>query len=108
MPLVACFFLYCWPSVGAVANPSRLLVKEGFPLHDDHIAALLESIGDHEQDIIETVMFAVANARYLSFFFEPMQRTPFLFLVEEGNGMRGTFAYEFGTSGTSGTYIWHI
>lgn len=43
----------------------RDLVKEGFPLHDDHIAALLESIGDHEQHIIETVLFAVANARCL-------------------------------------------
>ncbi|CAM9206588.1 unnamed protein product [Ectocarpus fasciculatus] len=40
----------------------RDLVKEGFPLHDNHIPALLESIGDHEQDIIETVLFAVANA----------------------------------------------
>ncbi|CAM9818817.1 unnamed protein product, partial [Ectocarpus sp. 12 AP-2014] len=40
----------------------RDLVKEGFPLHDDHIPYLLESTGDHEQDIIETVLFAVANA----------------------------------------------
>lgn len=47
----------------AVATAPRDLVKEGFPLHDDHIPALLESIGDHEQDIIETVLFAVANAR---------------------------------------------
>eukprot|EP00903_Cladosiphon_okamuranus_P014653 g13587.t1 len=40
----------------------RDLVKEGFPLHDDHIPALLESIGDHEQDIIEIILYAVANA----------------------------------------------
>eukprot|EP00752_Nemacystus_decipiens_P011859 g10519.t1 len=38
------------------------LVKEGFPLHDDYIYALLENIGDHELDIIQTVLFAVANA----------------------------------------------
>lgn len=49
-------------------NPSCLfvyrdLVKEGFPLHDNHIPALLENIGDHEQDVIETVLAAVANAR---------------------------------------------
>lgn len=41
----------------------RDLVKEGFPLHDEHIHALLASIGDHEEDVIETVMAAVANAR---------------------------------------------
>lgn len=41
----------------------RDLVKEGFPLHDDHIPALLENIGDHELDVIETVLAAVANAR---------------------------------------------
>lgn len=49
-------------------DPSRLfvcrdLVKEGFPLHDHHIPALLENVGDHEQDVIETVLAAVANAR---------------------------------------------
>lgn len=51
------------PDVIDVAAARRDLVKEGFPLHDDHIPYLLESIGDHEQDIIETVLFAVANAR---------------------------------------------
>lgn len=49
--------------VTVVVLAPRDLMKEGFPLHDDHIAALLESIGDHEQDIIETILFAVANAR---------------------------------------------
>lgn len=42
----------------------RDLVKEGFPLHDDHIPVLLEHIGDHEQDVVETVLAAVANARW--------------------------------------------
>eukprot|EP00903_Cladosiphon_okamuranus_P014652 g13586.t1 len=40
----------------------RDLVHESFPLHDDHIPAILENIGDHEQDVIETVVAAVANA----------------------------------------------
>ncbi|CAM9252147.1 unnamed protein product, partial [Ectocarpus sp. 8 AP-2014] len=52
----------CDPDVIDVPAARRDLVKEGFPLHDDHIPALLVSIGDHEQDIIETVLFAVANA----------------------------------------------
>lgn len=47
-----------------IVNAPRDLVKEGFPLHDAHVPALLENIGDHERDIIETVLFAVANARY--------------------------------------------
>lgn len=41
----------------------RDLVKEGFPLHDDNIGDLLDYIEDHEQDIIDIVMFAVGNAR---------------------------------------------
>lgn len=41
----------------------RELVQEGFPLHEDHIPAILENIGDHEQDVIETILAAVANAR---------------------------------------------
>lgn len=41
----------------------RDLVKEGFPLHDDLICSLLRYIGDHEQDIIDIVIFAVGNAR---------------------------------------------
>ncbi len=41
----------------------RDLVKEGFPLHKDYIPALLQNIGDHEQDVIETILAAVTNAR---------------------------------------------
>lgn len=41
----------------------RELVNEGFPLHDDHIPSLLENIGDHEQDVMDTILDAVASAR---------------------------------------------
>ncbi|CAN0376362.1 unnamed protein product, partial [Ascophyllum nodosum] len=40
----------------------RELVKEGFPLHDEQIPCLLENIEDHEQDVIDIVMYAVGNA----------------------------------------------
>ncbi|CBN74318.1 Ankyrin Repeat Transient Receptor Potential Channel [Ectocarpus siliculosus] len=40
----------------------RDLVQEGFPLHEHHIPALLENIGDHEKDIIETILATVTNA----------------------------------------------
>ncbi|CAN0455764.1 unnamed protein product, partial [Ectocarpus sp. 12 AP-2014] len=40
----------------------RDLVLEGFPLHEHHIPALLENIGDHEKDIIETILATVTNA----------------------------------------------
>eukprot|EP00903_Cladosiphon_okamuranus_P014655 g13588.t2 len=58
---------YSWQAVDVASKRGdftdlRALVKEGFPLHDDHIATLLESIGGHEHFIIETVLFAVANA----------------------------------------------
>ncbi|CAM9237184.1 unnamed protein product [Ectocarpus sp. 12 AP-2014] len=39
----------------------RELVNEGFPLHDDHIRSLLENIGDHEQDVMDTILDAVAS-----------------------------------------------
>lgn len=62
-----CFLQNCATCTFANAAVSSLicrdLVKEGFPLHDEYIPKLLESIGDHEQDIVETVLFAVANAR---------------------------------------------
>ncbi|CAM9283980.1 unnamed protein product [Ectocarpus sp. 13 AM-2016] len=40
----------------------RELVHEGFPLHDDHIRSLLENIGDHEQDVMDTILDAVASS----------------------------------------------
>ncbi|CAM9923666.1 unnamed protein product, partial [Scytosiphon promiscuus] len=40
----------------------RDLVQEGFPLHDEYIGQLLDSIGDHEEDVIAIVICAVANA----------------------------------------------
>ncbi|CAM9177459.1 unnamed protein product [Ectocarpus sp. 12 AP-2014] len=40
----------------------RDLVKEGFPLHNDHIPAILEHIGDWEEDVIDTLLYAVASA----------------------------------------------
>ena len=40
----------------------RALVKAKFPLHA-HIPVLLELIGDHEENIIETVMLIVVHAR---------------------------------------------
>ncbi|CBN74319.1 Transient Receptor Potential Channel. Partial sequence [Ectocarpus siliculosus] len=39
----------------------RELVNEGFPLHDDHMPFLLENIGDHEHDVIDTILAAVAS-----------------------------------------------
>ncbi|CAM9267068.1 unnamed protein product [Ectocarpus sp. 4 AP-2014] len=39
----------------------RELVNEGFPLHDDHVPFLLENIGDHEHDVIDTILAAVAS-----------------------------------------------
>lgn len=38
-------------------------MKEGFPLHDAVIPKLLDSIEDHEQDIIDIITYAVGNAR---------------------------------------------
>lgn len=47
----------------ALARACRDLVQEGFPLNKHHIPAVLENIGDHEQDVIETIVSAVSNAR---------------------------------------------
>ena len=35
-------------------------------MHENHIPAILENIGDHEHDVIETILAAVANARSVS------------------------------------------
>ncbi|CAN0140980.1 unnamed protein product, partial [Scytosiphon promiscuus] len=40
----------------------RDLARQGFPLHEAHIPDLLENLGDHEDEIVETVLFSVANA----------------------------------------------
>ncbi|CAM9102556.1 unnamed protein product, partial [Hapterophycus canaliculatus] len=50
----------------ATANRSfdslKDLVREGFPLHDDHVPELLRHVEDDEEDVIRIVMFAVGNA----------------------------------------------
>lgn len=40
----------------------RNLVDEGFPLHDKQIPILLESIDDHEDDVVDTIIFAIRDA----------------------------------------------
>lgn len=42
----------------------RDLVREGFPLHDEYMFNVLQSIGDHEEDVVETILAAVAHARW--------------------------------------------
>lgn len=50
-------------NIGVPGRVCRDLVKEGFPLHEGYIPALLENIGDNEDDVIETVLATVTNAR---------------------------------------------